>query len=476
MSLVNNVHLTGFSGCVQYFNVTGYVLPISGPSVMVEVWPSSTLVQPKCSSPGVCLSSLCSEEDTFTKTCLSHCQSQLTCRPTTQNSSCICLHNVSDHFCDICISAARDQCSGEQQTSKHLWLIAVALPLIFILVIIGRCVCLCRVRHQDTKCEKKTFLRKTEQGTTNRAFCFDDNTNEVSSEMGKFHDQTSSDQQSPSMELYSDGSLSGAGPMPPSELEYFEIGSISREFHLENSSLRLDQHKRLYSTSGVRSHPKHWTDLRMLLTRFKKESPGNKTGSKKSENITSPNNQLWPQLETEQPQQTLTCYTNRFPQPEILEPIQCLSYEEICKLNASVEPAVSHTASLQSGPALSTTLMNATTEDEIDVTFTCPEAKCGQFSIITGKKCMRDQSSLSDNASRQKAIMPVNSLFKQSCLSAAGQDKAMTTSSAMVERWGYILNMQLPLSSYLPVFKDIACLPNESSDSCDMQSDIEEII
>ncbi|XP_061576557.1 protocadherin Fat 4 [Cololabis saira] len=453
-------HSTGFSGCVQYFNITGYALPISGPSVAVEVWPSSTLLRSSCRSPGVCFPSPCSEEDADRKTCFSHCQNQQTCKNTIHNRSCVCLHNVSDHFCDICISTAHDQCSGDQQGSKPLWLIPVVLPLIFILVIIGLCVGLYRLRH--TKCQSNTFLQKAERGTTNRAFCFDDNMvfkDDVSSEKGTPHYPKSTDQQKSSVEFYCAGSLSGVQSMPPSELEYFEIGSISSEFHQDNSSLKLNCHNQLYSRNDVKANPKVWRDLRLLLPTFQK---GPSAIKKDPQNINTLNKQFLCQQDTEKPQ-TLTCYTKRFPQPEILEPTQCLSYEEIYKLNAPVEPAVSHQASLQSGPALSTTVMKASAGKDTDGTFTCSESEYGHFSVITGKKYMHDQLLQSDSTLKREALNPISSIV-------------MNTSSTMVEQWGDILNMQLPFSCYVPVFEDIACLPIESNHSCDMQSDIEEII
>nr|XP_008274874.1 PREDICTED: protocadherin Fat 4-like [Stegastes partitus] len=220
----------GFSGCVQYFNVTGYTLPISGHSLMVDVWPSSTLTHSSCSSPGVCFPSPCSEEDTTHRTCLSNCQNK-TCGPAVQSRSCICLHNVSDYFCDICIDTTegRDRCSEVQGTAP-LWLIAVVLPLISILVITGMLVVLYRVRKWDATCQRESLPQKTEQGTDNMAFCYGDNvlvTDAVSPEKGNQHEPVGVDQGRSSVEFYCDTSLSSAQQVPNSELEYYEIGSIS---------------------------------------------------------------------------------------------------------------------------------------------------------------------------------------------------------------------------------------------------------
>uniref|UniRef100_A0A3P9I5U1 Si:dkey-1m11.6 n=1 Tax=Oryzias latipes TaxID=8090 RepID=A0A3P9I5U1_ORYLA len=117
-----------FSGCVQYFNVTGYNLPISGHSTTVEVWPSSTLSQPSCGSSGVCLPSSCFKENSGGRT-------RLMCGPNLQNKSCICLRNVSNHVCDICTSMAHDQCPEKQRGNKPIWITVVVLPSILILAI-----------------------------------------------------------------------------------------------------------------------------------------------------------------------------------------------------------------------------------------------------------------------------------------------------------------------------------------------------
>uniref|UniRef100_A0A3Q0R1P0 Si:dkey-1m11.6 n=1 Tax=Amphilophus citrinellus TaxID=61819 RepID=A0A3Q0R1P0_AMPCI len=213
-----------FSGCVQYFNVTGYSLPVSGHSVMVDVRPSSTLSQSSCSSPDVCLPSPCSEEDVAERTCLSNCQNQWKCGLDVQNKFCICLHNVSDHFCDRCIVTkdGHDQCS-EMQGNMPLWLIALVLPLIFILVIAASCVVLYRVRHSDARCQSEGLPVKTEQGADNIAFSLDDNAEAVSPEKGNGPDRMSANQAKSSIEIYCDNGLSSVQPLPKSELEYYEI-------------------------------------------------------------------------------------------------------------------------------------------------------------------------------------------------------------------------------------------------------------
>ncbi|KAF1394271.1 hypothetical protein PFLUV_G00024800 [Perca fluviatilis] len=458
---------SGFTGCVQYLNVSGYTLPVSGLSVMADVSPSSTLVQSSCSSPGVCLPSSCSEEETAGRRCLSG--------HAVHNRSCICLHNVSEHACDMCISTteSRNQCS-EAQGSAPLWLIAVILPLTSILVI-GACVALYRVRRQNAKCQRDS----SPQQTDNVAFCFDDKrtlTDAESAEIEKQHDPMSADQQRLSLEFYGDASLLSVQQVPKSELEYYEIGSICSALHSDTASLTLSCHKQ---PKCVKADPKRWGDLRMLLAGFKKECFSEEEGAKiptKPQNVAFLNKQLLTKIDAEQSQHTPPRYQKRFIQPKFLEPAQCLTFEEIGKLYTPREKTMSHAASPGFGPDKSTTMIGASSDSETGSTFTCSESECGQFSTISARTYIHDLSSLSACSFRQQGILPVSSFLKHSCHSAAGQHKAESAPSSMFEQWGNLLNMHLPFSSYAPVFEDIACLPSDPSHGFDMQSDMEEII
>ncbi|XP_059186388.1 protocadherin Fat 4-like [Centropristis striata] len=465
----------GFTGCVQYLNVSGYTLPVSGHSVMVNVWPSSTLVQSNCSSQSVCLPSPCSEEDTARGRCLSaHCQNRWSvCGLAVQNKSCICLHNVSNHNCDICISTteSRNGCT-EAQGSVPLWLIAVILPLITILVFLGMCVALYAVRRQSAKCQSQSSPQKTEQGADNVAFRFDDNrtlTDAVSAEKEEQHDPMRADPQRSNVEFYGDASLSSIQPLPNSELEYYEIGSISSALHSDTASLKLSWHKHLYSTKCVKADPKRWGDLRMLLAGFKKE----RSSEERAKGPTKPQDeQLLTNSDTEPSQNAPPYNKKRFLQAEFVEPVQCLTFEEIGKLKTPQEKATSsHRAPLRS--KLATTIISASSDSETDSSFTCSGSEC-RHSFI--RKYIHDQSSLSACSFRQQGTLPVSSFLKHTSYSAAGQQNIESAPSSMFDRWENILNMHLPFSSYAPVFEDIACLPTDPSQSHDMQSDIEEII
>ncbi|KAJ4935482.1 hypothetical protein JOQ06_017015 [Pogonophryne albipinna] len=452
--------VTGFTGCVQYFTVSGYTLPVSGHSEMVEVRPSSTLIKPGCSPPAVCLP--CSEEDTTRGHCLSAlCQNRLGgCGRAEQNTSCVCLHNVSDHACDICLSTteSRNQCP-QAQVSVHLWLLALILPLISILVIIGICVAIYKVRRHKAEGQTDNSQQKTEQGTGNVVFCFDDNRTLTYAENKKQNVPIRADQPRLNVEFYGDASLSSVLPVPNNELEDYEIGSICSELHSDTASLTLSWHKHLYSTKCVKVELKRRGDLRGLLAGFKKEhsSEERATCQTKPQDIAFLNKQLLTKIDL---QYAPLCHKKRLVELEFLDPVQCLTFEEISKLNTPQDKTMSHRASLRSGPTKSHTLINGSSDSETDSTFTCSESECGQFAC----------------SFRQQGILPVSTFLKHTCPSDAGQDKAESAPSSMFEQWGNILNMHLPFSSYAPVFEDIACLPTDQMYSYEMQSDIEEII
>ena len=349
-----------------------------------------------------------------------------------------------------------------------LWLAAVILPLISILVIIAMFVTLYRVRRRNAMCQSESPPEKTEQGTDNVGFCFDDNRTLVGAvERQKQHDPMSADEQRGSVEFYCDASLTSVQPAPSGEPEYYEIGSISSAFHSDTASLQLSWHKHAYSTKRVKAEPRRWGDLRMLLAGFKKEGSSEERASK-PQNVASLNKLLLTGTDAEPSQHTEPCHMKVFLQPEYLEPVQCLTFEEISKLNTPLDHTMPHRAS----PHRRTTMINNVSSDsETDSTITGTVSECGPFSIISAGKYIHEQSSL-----RQQGILPVSSVFKHTSQSAAGQQEAEGPPSRMFEQWESTLNMHLPFSCYAPVFEDIARLPAEPSHSYDVQSDIEEII
>nr|XP_029133379.1 protocadherin Fat 4-like [Labrus bergylta] len=452
----STLKLSGLIGCVQYFNMNGHSLPVSGHSMMVDVWPSPSLLQSNCSSSGVCHPPPCSDEDTARSSCLTaHCKNRRRCRPDVQNGSCICFHNVSNPTCDVCISTAESLrgCS-EAQGSGPLWLIAVILPLISILVIIGMFTVQYKARRQNAKCTRDSTQQKREQGTDNAAFCFNDNRSAHTGQENS-HDPMSADQQKlGAAEFYCEASSSSVQSLPHSEPEYYEIGSISSASPSKTASLKLNFHEHLDRKEGVTTEPKHGGDLRMLVAGFNNEHSHEVWAKKatKPQNVSSLNRL---KIDTENSQHTPHC-NKSFIQPEFLEPAQCLTLEEISNLNNPLEQRIVHQASPRSSM-----MMEVSSESDTDSTFTGAGFDCGLFSVFSDRKFTHDQSSLTTHSFRKQG---------------PSQPNTESIPYTKFEQWGNILNLHLPFRSYAPVFEDIARLPTEHSHSYDIQSDIEEII
>lgn len=329
-----------------------------------------------------------------------------------------------------------------------LWLIAVILPLISILVILGMFIALYSVRQQKALCQRGSLPHKTEQGIYNQAFSCDQNrelTGPVSAEKVKRHDTMSDDQQRSSVEFHCHPTLSSLQSMPYSELDYYEIGSISSAFHSDTASLNLSWHKLLSHTKHLEAEPKFWGDVSRTLSVGLKKECSSEGRSSKPQNVAK--------IDAEQSQHTVCCYMRRVLQPEFPEPVQCLTFEEIGKLNTPLE----QTMSLQApGPVKSTTMINVSSDRDADITITGAESESRVFSLINTRKCGHEHSSL-----HHTSPCP------------AGQHEPEKAPSIMFEQWENIMNMHLLFNSYVPVFEDIACLPSEASCNC---GDIEETI
>ncbi|KAF3847499.1 hypothetical protein F7725_020527, partial [Dissostichus mawsoni] len=374
--------VTGFTGCVQYFTVSGYTLPVSGHSEMVEVRPSSTLIKPGCSSPAVCLPSPCSEEDTARGIVSLH-----SVKTVWVGVDVLSRTHPASVYITFLTMLSRNQCP-EAQGSAHLWLLALILPLISILVIIGICVAVYKVRRHKAEGQTDNSQQKTEQGTGNNAHrCRKQETNVP----------IRADQPRLNVEFYGDASLSSVLPVPNSELEHYEIGSIFSELHSDTASLTLSWHKHLYTTKCVKVDPKRRGDLRGLLAGFKKEhsSEERATCQTKPQDVAFLNKQLLTKINL---QYAPLCHKKRLVELEFLDPVQC-TLEEISKLNTPQDKTMSHRASLRSGPTKSHTLINGSSDSETDSTFTCSESECGQFAC----------------SFRQQGILPVSTFLKHTC-------------------------------------------------------------
>lgn len=406
--------------------MSSYTLPVNGHSAMVDVRLSSTLVQSSCIFPDVCLSSFCT--DAYGCLPPAPCQNQRMCEATVEDNSCLCFLNVSGHTCDLCISAtdSRGRCS-ESRSGALLWLIALILPLTSILMITGILVAFHRIKTQNAKSQSVGSPQK-EPGRDDVGICFVDE-----GKKGTQYDPIRVDQNSANVECYCDASPSNVEPLTNSELDYYEIGSISSGSFSDVASVQLSWHAtRLIRATGTPE--RNWGDLRVFLAGLKKEcwSEGKAEGHVKSQCVDG--------VDAETSQLRLG----------FLGPAQSLTFSEILKLNTSLEfPGNAERATHPSS--------NKETLTSSEPQLCTIKDKFDELSVSSGFAQFQLAGLFSEHASLSVQKEAENAAFKE-------------------HGWGSILNTSLPFKSYLPVFEDVAGLPDKTRISCDVQNDIEEII
>lgn len=377
-----------------------------------------------------------------------------------QRGSCVCLHNVSHHLCDICVSRVEnyDECS-EAQANTPLWFIAVILPVFFVLIIAALLVVVIRRRRENARCQQAP--EKTQQGSDNIMFCFDDCKRPrvlvPPVDLGQLSNVTRPDQQ-----------RSKVQPLPKNDVEYYEVGSNCSPFHSHTASLRLSWQSHQNSPRCIRTDPKRWADLKTsggLKTQRFGEDQNSPT---MRHNVISLHEQLLIALTDCEQRQETKRNTKMSLKPELVEPVQGLTFEEISKLNISGEAQECcrlNRVSPKLEKLKSAVMTDVSSENETDSTFTCSDSECRQNSDTVVRKFIPDQSVCSF---RQRGVCPVHSGL--TCPADSH------TLCASFELWENVLNMHPDFCTFAGVFEDIARLPIETIANRDMQSEIEEII
>lgn len=283
----------------------------------------------------------------------------------------------------------------------------------------------CRIKRQNSKSQREGSPQK-EPGRDNVGICFDGE-----GEKGTQCDPVEVYQHSAIVECCCEASPSNVQPATNSELDYYELGSISIGSFSDVASVQLSWH----GTKLIRATPKlDWGDLRALLAELKKDCwrEEKAKGNVKSQRVA--------RVDAEKSQL----------QAGLLGPAQRLSFEEILRLSTSLQ--------LLGNPERATyPSSNRDTLTSAEPPLFMIKDKHDELSSPSGFAQFQLASSFSEHASVSDQEDAENAAFKEHC-------------------WGSILNTLLPFESYLPVFEEIASLPDKTSLSCDVQHDIEEII
>ncbi|KAJ8404732.1 hypothetical protein AAFF_G00335950 [Aldrovandia affinis] len=488
----------GFSGCVEYFRFEGRVLPFSGFSEMAEVHPSPALVQGGCSSVGPCLPPPCSEEDVALLSCFPWpCPNADTCgAPHWANGSCGCLRNVTDGLCKLCPprGVSSDICPGPH-TAVPLWIVAIVLPLTFVVICLVLLVIL--LRRAATSRRKKRFgarrlPRRVNQGADNRAFFGEVAT---SCTNGEQPDVIGAEGRKPEAAGHVVQGCGEAG-MPSlqtgltnSELEYYEIDCASGVYRSDAGSLQLGRHAGEHHSPCTRTetavkgggwqHHQDWAGrdqqqslMRMALAESPPSVPETKTRGCPQTAVSSSRRGHLSQFRHEcgrdkDPRHSSHPFTRRGQVPGFVEPPQGLSAEEVRRLNQDLDQ--------QQGHAHSTGMIDSS-ESESHSSFTCSEYGLGREPSFTGEPGhLREQAASSARRGEMASggtLCPLQEALPRTEVQR-GADNA---SPRGPQQWESMLNLGLRFETYAQVFEDIAALPIELQNDLDWQSEMEEII
>lgn len=276
-----------------------------------------------------------------------------------------------------------------------------------------------RIKRRNSKSQREGSPQK-EPGRDNVGICFDGE-----GKKGTQYDPVGVDQHSVNEECCCNAMPTNVQPATNSELDYYEPGSISSGSFSDVASMQLNWHG---------TPQPDWGDLRALLAELKKDCRREEKvkGNVKCQRVA--------RVDAEKSQL----------QAGLLGPAQHLSFEEILKLSTSLQ--------LLGNPERAThPSSNRDTLTSAEPPLFTIKDKHNELSSSSGFAQFQLASSFSQHASVSDQEESENAAFKEHC-------------------WGSILNTLLPFESYLPVFEEVASLPDKTCLSCDVQHDIEEII
>ncbi|KAG9348483.1 hypothetical protein JZ751_002218, partial [Albula glossodonta] len=486
--------LPGFLGCVEYFRFNGQDLPFSGFSEVVEARPSSALVQSGCVPGGACMSAACSAEDVAFLSCLSQpCPSRSPCSTASWvNASCICLHNATDRPCKLCSSGeitSYDLCPSPHVAGAPLWIIAVIIPVTFVIICLALIVIL---RWQSVKsCQEKRraacrmLSPRPEQGMDNQAFCGDvmllgEGRGGRPPDIIGGKDEHKSGAAENITQGYNEADPPGFQMgLTNSELEYYEIGSTSTDiFRSDPEALQprrsgggqKSPHARIEPiVKGSKLQNSHgWIgrDFKEVLAELDDTHPKTEIRGHKQTMSSSDRKGCMSRfrhdcgMDNEPPLGSLPS-PMRVQVPDLGEPPQGLSAEEVRRLNESLHQQKGH-----AHPAG----MTDSSDSESHSSFTCSEYGCEREPPFIGgvPGHFYEQASLTIRQGQMTSMDACSSL-REAIPYAEAQRGTNSACSGRPLQWETLLNPVLHFETYAQVFEDIAGLPVELQHDFDWQ-------
>nr|XP_055052836.1 protocadherin Fat 4 isoform X1 [Misgurnus anguillicaudatus] len=435
-----------FKGCVEYIKFNDHLLPFNGYNEIVEARSIPVDLQNVCISPNHCVLTPCLKDS---------CPSAL-CRidkdcsfPSNKDYWCICLHNVSGSAC------------SQSQASAPLWIVAVVIPIAFILLVLVLFIVFKRQGKHGLKASNVYLIPPPKQhGTDNLAFSAglaDECPRNICNTGSKQPDLIKPKDLTHAVESYGE-----VGPpcnlcLGGSELEYYEIDST---YTIYSSDVDTTQPKH---NPGI--DPDRPSGNPQIFQCGTKHGPPN--SPKLNPKMSADHFHHW--------QRQSHVFKSRLA-PDLIEPPQHLSKGEVEKLNATLEHKgefpIMHCRTVWSGGGMETS-----SESESHCSFTCSEYEYERELSLISSEDNKDEH-ISEDLSRGQFILLAPSPFRDHATVTHPCVQSLHSSSVSSggQHLESLLNLGVHFSTYAGVFEDIAGLPTNTSNDCDFQSDPEEVI
>ncbi|KAG9264646.1 protocadherin Fat 4-like [Astyanax mexicanus] len=465
---------SGFVGCVEYVKINGHTLPFSGQSEMVEAKPSALLYENECKSADDCVLRPC-----FKETCLNPpCEGGSDCVLSSSDDSwCVCLHNVSSSWCGTCLNAAehRDACL-QAHKSAPLWIIAIVLPIILIVLVMILC---CVLKRQGKLCLEKPRRSQACQALPVKPYSMDNEAFSLDHGDGGLQDISNESSKQPDLivpgelmrgaESYSGLDLTGFGG---SELEYYEIDSTYTP-----CCSSMDHNLHVSKATPLRLAP--WE--KKSPPRLSPQVSPSMCGKEKHQTCQSlhckPHTKKSPAANMEDGQCRLHqthVISKKTLSPELIlvDPPCFLTEDEVKRLDRAGDNTQSITGPPEKQPIRSFSaarVAESSSETESHSSFTCSEYDCEkELCVICAQENRRGPSA--EDWSRGQLVLAVPSPFR---------DARVPSDTAGIEatqQWENLLNQRIHFKTYSDVFEDIAKLPVTQTEDSDLHSEDEQII
>ncbi|XP_035390224.1 uncharacterized protein LOC118242555 [Electrophorus electricus] len=427
---------------------------------MVDAKPSASLFKNECQTADHCVLTPCVKETCLAPSCIGGGDCILT---PSEDSWCICVNNVSAASCGECSPATehRDACV---QTSKSspLWIVALVLPVTFIVLILILCFVLKRQgKHGSHACRTPPTKQL---GTDNVVFSLDHGDRshqDISSESSKQPDLIVAGELLRRVENYNHSHRTG---FRRSELEYYEIDSTYTTCCSNIELLQKDIDGHCNNSNNLPSWGKGKASQKVNTTGLESSDVRHyKSHLKRSVGCNVDRRCRDHRLHL--------LYKKKL--PELAEDPRFLSEDEVKRLSSLLDqascPSQACTGLPTNLPRAFSSARMAENSSESHSSFTCSEYECeNELHLISAQDNRRGPET--EDWSRGQLVLAIPSPFRDI------ETPSNTTSPGSIQQGRGLLNLGVGFNTYSDVFEDIANLTVIPDCDCNTHSDEEQII